>query len=75
MFSEAEELLQKLIDEGIGISLVRNTTMPPKQFQETLNETGAHTYFHVNKNVILSGEIGKFKTVTCNLIVQRVWQT
>mmetsp|Transcript_10705 Transcript_10705/g.14670 ORF Transcript_10705/g.14670 Transcript_10705/m.14670 type:complete len:273 (+) Transcript_10705:178-996(+) len=58
MFLEAEELLQKLIDEGIGISLVRNTTMPPKQFQETLNETGAHTYFHVNKNVILSGEIG-----------------
>ena len=58
MYSGAVELLETLLDRNIPFALVRNTTLPPQEFQQTLNLSGAQKYFSIDKNVILSGDVG-----------------
>eukprot|EP01118_Nematostelium_gracile_P004971 TRINITY_DN15939_c0_g1_i1.p1 TRINITY_DN15939_c0_g1~~TRINITY_DN15939_c0_g1_i1.p1 ORF type:complete len:260 (-),score=71.93 TRINITY_DN15939_c0_g1_i1:109-888(-) len=58
MYDGAAKLLQRLKDEGIPIALLRNSTLPGEVFNKTILQCEAHHYFDVEKNVVLSGDIG-----------------
>jgi len=57
----AESILDALQRAGIPMALARNTTLPADVFQKVLDEAGAGRFFHVSRNVVLSGEIGAEK--------------
>lgn len=60
MYPGSKELLEFLTQKNIPFALVRNTTLPPQEFQNTLEKAGASKYFRVDKNVVLSGDVGRF---------------
>jgi len=61
MYPGAEKVLQRLKEAGIPIALVRNSTLPCEEFQQTLIRCGGDKFFDVRHNVVLSGEVGVVK--------------
>jgi hypothetical protein len=48
-----------LLDAKIPVGLVRNSMLPSTTFQHmTLDRMGVTEFFHVDHNVVLSGEVG-----------------
>jgi len=61
MIPGAEKVLQRLSSSSVPISLVRNSTKAPTEFQKSLISSGASKYFDIERNVVLSGEVGAVK--------------
>jgi len=64
MYPQAKEILEELFQQEIPMALIRNSSLPREEFQICLQESDAEKYFHVDKNVVLSGEVGAEKPNT-----------
>jgi hypothetical protein len=58
MYKGAEQLLDALQQKRIPFALIRNTTLPPAEFQKVVDEVHANKYFHIDRNIVLSGDTG-----------------
>lgn len=47
---------------GVPMGLIRNSSLPASAFQsKTLDAMGVTAYFHVDRNVVLSGIVGSLR--------------
>jgi hypothetical protein len=59
MPSSSTQVNTPLLDAKIPVGLVRNSMLPSTTFQHmTLDRMGVTEFFHVDHNVVLSGEVG-----------------
>eukprot|EP01117_Protostelium_nocturnum_P005749 TRINITY_DN2073_c0_g1_i1.p1 TRINITY_DN2073_c0_g1~~TRINITY_DN2073_c0_g1_i1.p1 ORF type:complete len:282 (+),score=116.88 TRINITY_DN2073_c0_g1_i1:383-1228(+) len=61
MLAGWKDILRILQNNGIPICLLRNSSLTGEEFQKKIDSKGAGEFFHYERNVVLSGEVGFVK--------------